>query len=43
VGALAHGELVTVDRCGHNVHSGNTLGFLEAVDCWLAAAQPRIV
>ncbi len=47
VAALPHGELVTVDRCGHNVHSGNTLGFLEAADRWLAllslaATQPRI-
>ena len=28
---LADGTLVTVARCGHNVHSGNTIGFIEAV------------
>jgi pimeloyl-ACP methyl ester carboxylesterase len=29
--ALPHGRLVTVPNCGHNVHSGNTPGFLDAV------------
>jgi len=29
--ALPQGRLVTVDNTGHNVHSGNTPGFLEAV------------
>lgn len=29
--ALPQGRLVTVPKCGHNVHSQNTLGFLEAV------------
>jgi pimeloyl-ACP methyl ester carboxylesterase len=28
---LPRGRLVTVPNCGHNVHSGNTPGFLEAV------------
>ena len=36
VDALPQGELVTVPRCGHNVHSGNTQGFLEAVTPFLA-------
>ncbi len=35
--ALPQGRLVTVPACGHNVHSGNTLGFLDAVDPFLAA------
>jgi len=39
VAALPHGRLVTVDRCGHNVHSGNTLGFLDAVGPFLAASD----
>lgn len=29
--ALPEGELKVVPNCGHNVHSQNTLGFLEAV------------
>lgn len=29
VEALPHGRLVTVPRCGHNVHTQNTAGFLE--------------
>lgn len=29
--ALPDGQLVTVDRTGHNVHSGNTAGFLGEV------------
>jgi esterase len=33
--ALPKGELVTVERCGHNVHSQNTAGFLEAVEPFL--------
>ena len=36
VDALADGRLVTVGGCGHNVHSGNTLGFLDAVNPFLA-------
>ncbi len=35
--ALPDGQLVTVDRCGHNVHSQNTPGFLEATTPFLAA------
>jgi esterase len=34
--ALPWGELVTVPNCGHNVHSGNTPGFLDAVNPFLA-------
>jgi pimeloyl-ACP methyl ester carboxylesterase len=37
VDALPNGQLVTVPKCGHNVHSGNTLGFLEAINPFLAA------
>lgn len=33
--ALPHGTLVTIERCGHNVHSGNTAGFLDAVTTFL--------
>ena len=35
VDALPNGELVTVPECGHNVHSQNTLGFIEAVSGFL--------
>ena len=35
-GALSDGRLVTVDACGHNVHSQNTPGFLAAVAPFLA-------
>lgn len=35
--ALPNGSLVTVPDCGHNVHSQNTLGFLEATHEFLAA------
>jgi pimeloyl-ACP methyl ester carboxylesterase len=31
VAALPQGQLVTVPACGHNVHSQNTPGFLEAI------------
>jgi pimeloyl-ACP methyl ester carboxylesterase len=31
VDALPDGRLVTVPACGHNVHSGNTPGFLDAI------------
>ena len=34
--ALPNGRLVTIPNCGHNVHSGNTPGFLEAVGTFLA-------
>ena len=36
VGALADGRLVTVPGAGHNVHSANTPGFLDAVTPFLA-------
>jgi pimeloyl-ACP methyl ester carboxylesterase len=35
--ALPQGQLVTVPRCGHNVHSGNTPGFLQAIGPFLAS------
>ncbi len=35
--ALPQGRLVTVPKCGHNVHSQNTHGFIEAVDPFLAS------
>src|SRR5579862_564758 len=34
---LPHGLLVTVPHVGHNVHGGNTPGFLEAVNTFLAS------
>ena len=34
--ALSGGDLVTVPRAGHNVHSANTPGFLDAVNPFLA-------
>jgi len=37
VGALSDGRLVTVPRVGHNVHGGNTPGFLDAVGPFLAS------
>ena len=37
VEALPDGRLVTVPKCGHNVHSGNTPGFLEAISPFLAS------
>jgi len=37
VKALPNGQLVTVPNVGHNVHGGNTAGFLEAVTPFLAA------
>nr|MCH9674927.1 alpha/beta hydrolase [Gammaproteobacteria bacterium] len=36
VEALPQGQLVTVPDCGHNVHSQNTLGFLEVVNPFVA-------
>ncbi len=41
VAALPDGRLVTVANCGHNVHSGNTLGFLDAVDPFLDGLSPH--
>jgi pimeloyl-ACP methyl ester carboxylesterase len=37
VQALPNGQLVTVPKCGHNVHTQNTPGFLEAVRPFLDA------
>ncbi len=34
--SLPQGRLVTVADCGHNVHSGNTPGFLDAIAPFLA-------
>ena len=39
--ALPEGRLVTVPDCGHNVHSQNTLGFLDAIAPILDALQDR--
>lgn len=30
--AVPDGRLVTVPRCGHNVHGQNTPGFIEAME-----------
>lgn len=35
--ALPLGQLVTVPDCGHNVHGQNTLGFIGAIEGFLAA------
>ena len=40
VAALPQGSLVTIANCGHNVHSGNTLGFLGAVNTFLDSMAP---
>jgi pimeloyl-ACP methyl ester carboxylesterase len=37
VRALPNGRLVTVPHVGHNVHGGNTSGFLEAIAPFLAS------
>ena len=37
--ALPQGQLVTVPKCGHNVHSQNTLGFIDAVGEFLASLE----
>lgn len=37
--ALPQGSLVTVPKCGHNVHSGNTLGFIDSVRGFLADSR----
>ena len=39
--ALPDGRLVTVPECGHNVHSQNTLGFLDVIDPFLKAVHGR--
>jgi esterase len=41
VDALPNGRLVTVPNTGHNVHSGNTPGFLEAVGPFVTSLDPR--
>ena len=41
--ALPRGQLVEVPRCGHNVHSQNTPGFLEALTPFLASLAPAPV
>ena len=38
VAGLPNARLVEVGDCGHNVHSQNTPGFLEALAPWLAAS-----
>jgi pimeloyl-ACP methyl ester carboxylesterase len=35
--ALPNGRLVTVRNCGHNVHGQNTVGFISALDEFLAS------
>ena len=37
--ALSKGSLVTVPDCGHNVHSQNTLGFIDAVGKFLSSLE----
>jgi pimeloyl-ACP methyl ester carboxylesterase len=39
VAALPNGRLETVAHAGHNVHSANTPGFLDAVGPFLAAVR----
>ena len=39
--ALPAGRLVTVPNCGHNVHSGNTPGFLDAVGAFVDEMHGR--
>ena len=34
--SLPQGKLVTIPECGHNVHSQNTMGFIEAVGAFLS-------
>ncbi len=38
---LPQGRLVTVPECGHNVHSQNTLGFLEVINPFLDTVLKR--
>ena len=38
--ALPNGTLVTVPNAGHNVHSANTPGFLDAIGPFLAQVHP---
>lgn len=37
--ALPNGNLVTVPDCGHNVHSQNTLGFIDTVGNFLSSLE----
>ena len=37
IAALPDGRMVTVPKVGHNVHGGNTAGFLEAIGPFLAS------
>lgn len=37
--ALVQGHLVTIEKCGHNVHSGNTKGFLEGIGSFLSGMR----
>ncbi|MCH2173152.1 alpha/beta hydrolase [Myxococcota bacterium] len=39
--ALPKGQLVTVADCGHNVHSQNTLGFLERMNPFLESVYAK--
>jgi esterase len=41
VDALPNGQLVTVPNTGHNVHSGNTPGFLEVVGPFVTSLDPK--
>jgi pimeloyl-ACP methyl ester carboxylesterase len=41
VEVLPNGQLVTVPNTGHNVHSGNTPGFLEVVGPFVASVDPK--
>jgi pimeloyl-ACP methyl ester carboxylesterase len=41
VDTLSNAQLVTVPNTGHNVHSGNTPGFLEAVGPFVASLDPK--
>ena len=41
VDALPNGQLVTVPNTGHNVHSGNTPGFLEVVGPFVRSLDPK--
>ena len=40
VAGLPNARLVEVSDCGHNVHSQNTAGFLDALTPWLDACPP---
>jgi pimeloyl-ACP methyl ester carboxylesterase len=40
IAVLPRGEMVTVPHVGHNVHGGNTSGFLDASGPFLARLDP---